>query len=172
MNSGIYQITHKDSGRIYIGQSVNLLKRQNNHKVGKSSSTKSILSNAIKKHGWDAFEFKVLVYAEGKDYLNLLEEQIIAQFNSLSPNGFNIRTGGNSSSPSEKTKQAMSESRKIGYLNGTIIHPRGMAGKKASEETKQKMSLAHKGKNRGEAFRMKMKEVATKRWQKIKGAQL
>jgi group I intron endonuclease len=165
MNSGIYQITHKATGQIYIGQSCDLKKRKNNHKNGQSSSSVSIIGNAIKKYGWDAFDFKVLVYAEGKDYLNSLEEKIILTFNSIKPNGFNIRFGGNSSNLSESTKLALSKARIEGIKSGKIIHPRGMAGKKASEETKQKMAAAHLGKNRGEEFKLKMKEVAKKRWQ-------
>ena len=39
------------------------------------------------------------------------------------------------------------------------------SGKNHTEHTKQKMSLAHIGKDRGEEFREKMKEVAKKRWQ-------
>lgn len=165
MNSGIYQITHKDTGRIYIGQSCNLGKRKNSHKLGKSSSNISAIGNAIKKYGWDAFEFKVLVYAEKKDYLNLLEEKIISAFDCVKPQGFNIRAGGNSSSMSESTKIILSKKRIEGFRSGKITHPRGMAGKKISQETKHKMALAHLGKDRGEEFREKMKEVAKKRWQ-------
>lgn len=165
LNSGIYKITHIDSGLFYIGQSINLDKRINNHRWGKSSSTVSYLANAIKKYGWDSFKVEILVYAEEKDYLNLLEEKIISLYNCLKPNGFNLRPGGNSSTPSEESKKKISETRKEKFKDGSLTHPKGMLGKKAFDSTKEKMSKAHLGKKRSQEFKDKMKQIALIRWQ-------
>ena len=54
---GIYQITNKVNNKIYIGQSIDIERRWNQHKYGKGSV---VLMNAIKKYGLDNFEFKIL----------------------------------------------------------------------------------------------------------------
>ena len=163
MNSGIYKITHIDTGRIYIGQSINLKNRENSHKYGTVKKT-CRLGNAIKKHGWDAFKFEVLVYAENKDYLNYLETEIIKQYNCLSPNGFNLRTGGNSSLHSEETKAKLSLLKKKAIENGTCPKPKNMTGFKHSEETIAHLKNVHKGRVFSEETKQKLREQAIMRW--------
>jgi len=66
------------------------------------------------------------------EFLNDLEIEAIAKFNTLAPNGYNLDTGGNSGdSPSEETRRKLAEAHK---------------GKTLSEETRRKISEAHKGK--------------------------
>lgn len=108
MNSGIYKITHKDTGRVYIGQSTRLSSRISQYKSCHKRKKKTRIENAISKYGWDAFEFNVLVYAEGKEYLNLLEQRIIEGLDTLKPNGFNLRKGGNTSTFCKETRDKMS----------------------------------------------------------------
>ena len=115
MNSGIYQITHKDTGRIYIGQSKNFAQRIRHYKNCNKRKENTYIENAIKKYGWDAFNFEVLVYADGKEFLDLLETKIIDGFSSTTPNGFNVRLGGNTSSFSAATRGKMSQI-KIAYF--------------------------------------------------------
>ncbi len=54
---GIYQIPNNINGKIYIGQSIDIKRRWNQHKYGKGSI---ILKNAIKKYGINNFKFEVL----------------------------------------------------------------------------------------------------------------
>ena len=61
---GIYKITNKINGKVYIGQSINIERRwqqekrcafnENNH------SYNSLLSRAFRKYGIDNFNFEVL----------------------------------------------------------------------------------------------------------------
>jgi group I intron endonuclease len=130
MNSGIYQLTHKDTGRVYIGQSTNLKARFAGYKSsGGSGNGKSVIKRAFLKYGKDAFDFKVLVYCSGKDYLNELEVKTIALYNSIVPNGFNIELGGGNAPLSEHVKQAVSKANK-----GRII----------TEEQRKHLSEVHK----------------------------
>lgn len=95
MNSGLYQITHKDTGRIYIGQSSNLTKRLRAYKnCGGSGNGNSVIKRAILKYGWEEFDAQILVYCINKDYINDLEIKCIAAYGSLVPNGFNVHIGG------------------------------------------------------------------------------
>jgi group I intron endonuclease len=142
MNSGIYQITHKDTGRIYIGQSTNLKKRVTAYKSsGGSGNGNSIIKRAIKKHGWDSFDYKVLVYCEGKDYLDNLEVKCIKAYNCLAPNGFNIEIGGGNAPLAEHVKEAVANANRKRVLTEaqrkklSDAHKTRWAG--MSEETKQ-----------------------------------
>jgi group I intron endonuclease len=142
MNSGIYQITHKDTGRIYIGQSTNLKKRVTSYKSsGGSGNGNSVIKRAIKKHGWGSFDYKILVYCEGKDYLNDLEIKCIKAYDCLAPNGFNIEIGGGNAPISEHVKEAVANANRKRVLTDaqrkklSDAHKTRWAG--MSKETKQ-----------------------------------
>ena len=161
MNSGIYKITHIDTGRIYIGQSTNLKARKYSHKSAKQNYH---LANAINKYGWDSFKFEVLVYAEGLEYLNYLEEQIIKSYDCLSPNGFNLRQGGNNSTFSEETKKKMSERKKQDIALGRCPKPKNMTGFKHSPETIEHLKKVHKGRKFSDETKEKLRIAAKARW--------
>lgn len=60
--SGIYTITHIDSGRVYVGSAMNIYTRWDRHRYGFRSGAKSTpyLKHAWNKYGEDAFEFKIV----------------------------------------------------------------------------------------------------------------
>lgn len=55
---GIYKITNKVNGKIYIGQSINLNRRISEHKRYKDPN--QIIDQAIKKYGKDNFTFDII----------------------------------------------------------------------------------------------------------------
>ena len=172
MNSGLYKITHKPSGRIYIGQSKNLRGRKAAYKnCGGSGNSNSVIRRAILKHGWDEFCFDVMVYVEGLDYLNSLEKSAIAAYGCLVPNGFNVEAGGNCSPMAESTKILLSNAKKgrklsdahkakiakanakawenasVDRIKMTTEQAKNInAGKTLSEETRGKLSASRKQK--------------------------
>lgn len=91
---GIYQITNKINNKIYIGQSIDIERRWNQHMYGKGSV---VLMNAINKYGLDNFEFKILETIEfttKNEVINLLTEMEQKWFDIKTPyiNGYNINT--------------------------------------------------------------------------------
>ncbi len=56
--SGIYKIVHRQTGRIYIGHSVNIQRRWWNHTAKNNECIH--LKNAIQKYGMQAFDFIIL----------------------------------------------------------------------------------------------------------------
>lgn len=54
---GIYEICNLINGKIYIGKSIDIERRWNQHKYSK---TKIVLSNSIKKYGLTNFKFSVI----------------------------------------------------------------------------------------------------------------
>jgi len=83
---GIYKIENKVNGKIYIGQSIHIERRFQEH--CRDSST-SLISKAIKKYGKDNFSFEIIEECSIEE-LNKLEEYYIRSYNSVVPHGYNI----------------------------------------------------------------------------------
>lgn len=86
MDAGVYLIRHKESGKCYIGQSKAIKRRWYEHKRGAENS---LIAEAIKQHGIEAFDFEVLGYYEDPNERDDAEEKAISQFNAMKPNGYN-----------------------------------------------------------------------------------
>lgn len=142
MKAGIYKLT-SPSGKVYIGQSINLEKRINSYKnLHCKGQTK--LYNALLKYGFDNFKIDILWSTEDDTniifILNQFEKDFINLYDAVET-GYNLRTGGENSLMSEESKRKNSEAQK---------------GKKHSEETKLKMSEYHKGKKVSEETKLKL----------------
>lgn len=125
----VYMITNKINGKRYIGQTVNSLKaRITRHKRPGCSA----IYSAGKKYGWENLEVKVLCRCDSVDQLNHREEYMIRLFNTLSPNGYNLKGGGFNKLYSQESKASMSKAH---------------IGKKLTNEHKNKISEAVSGKN-------------------------
>ena len=143
---GIYKITNKINNKCYIGQSVNIEDRLKKHiyKLENGNHVNTYLQNSWNKYGKENFEFDILYVIsdeiidqnEIKNLLDYYEIKYIDEYNSMyNEKGYNIQSGGNSGRHSDVTKE------KLRMIN---------IGKKASEETKKKMSENNywKGKDR------------------------
>lgn len=137
---GIYKITNKISGKCYIGQSVDIFERFREHKRAKNKK-QQLISKAISKYGQENFEFKVLLTCE-KDpkILDDLEIKLIKEFNSRTPNGYNISPGGSSYTPLTEDQLKAQSERNKGERNP-------MFNKEHDEETIKTISQKSKGKN-------------------------
>ena len=92
MTKAIYVITNKLNGKQYVGQSVHPGKRWCEHKQrAKTRYDNYPIHLAISKYGEENFDFEVIEWTE--DYDNR-EIQLIKELNTLSPNGYNVATGG------------------------------------------------------------------------------
>ena len=91
---GIYSITNKKSGQKYIGQSVHIGRRFEQHKYNKKPVT--YIDRAINKYGADNFEFEILEECKPTE-LNKLEKRYIKEYNTYkSKNHYNQTSGGDS----------------------------------------------------------------------------
>jgi len=68
-----------------------------------------ILDNAILKHGANAFETRVLAYADTQIELDSLERHYIASLGTLTPNGYNAHEGGFGGPMTEEAKEKISK---------------------------------------------------------------
>ena len=87
MSIGIYKIENLINGKKYIGQSVHIERRWQEHC---QSSSKSLIGKAIQKYGKENFSFQILEETDNLEQLNQLETKYIISFNTLEPNGYNI----------------------------------------------------------------------------------
>lgn len=86
MSVGIYKIQNQINGKIYIGQSVHIERRWQEHC---RASAHSLIAKAIHKYGKENFTFEIIEECATDD-LDRLEEQYIKQYDSLAPKGYNI----------------------------------------------------------------------------------
>ena len=85
-NCGIYKIT-SPSGRIYIGQSINLEKRFKTYRNGHCKKQPRLI-NSFKKHGVENHQFDIIEYCSEEE-LNCSERFWQDEFDVLSENGLN-----------------------------------------------------------------------------------
>lgn len=140
---GIYKIT-SPSGRSYIGRSLNLKQRLNKYK-NLFCKDQTFIYNAILKYGWENMRVEILYESKrtknSNFVLNLLESHAIRSHSTISPNGYNLKSGGDQSILSDHTKKLIS----IGNL-----------GKKVSFETREKFRQAKLGKKQSLNHRVKL----------------
>lgn len=134
--SCIYMWTNNVNKKRYIGQCRgNVKRRYNEHISGHGSQP---LKNAIDKHGIENFTFEILHDRVSDEFLDDREKEAIKEYNTLTPNGYNLTHGGEGPGiPSEETRCKMSKA-KAGEN-----HPN--YGKTRSEETRRKISEAQMG---------------------------
>ena len=126
---GIYKYTNKLNGHSYIGQSVDIEKRQYNHKCSayneNTSDYNSQFHQAVRKYGgFDNFDFEIVAELSPDEYtrelLNNLEKFFIKYYNSYD-NGYNATQGGddifgNNIHQGEKNGRALLTEEDVKYI--------------------------------------------------------
>ena len=91
----VYKITNNINNKIYIGITNNYKKRWSNEKSNsKNPAKQQVITRAIAKYGADNFNFEILFSNLSIEEACIKEAQLIQQFNSLVPNGYNVDKGG------------------------------------------------------------------------------
>lgn len=151
MTGYIYKFTNKVNSKVYVGQTYNLQVRLNSHK-SKALKIKNKFYNAVRKYGWDNFEFSVLstVSSNTKEELNTLldklEIEYIKQYDSYK-SGYNSTLGGHSKRGYKLSKEFSEKCKNRTY----------------SEDTRNKMSISAKNRIVSEETRMKHRKSAIDR---------
>ena len=94
----IYRITNLKNNKQYIGQTIQTLETRKQKHISSSRNDKqlnySAIARAIRKYGEDSFRFEILEEGIDEKDLDLKEIYYIQKYNTLTPNGYNITTGG------------------------------------------------------------------------------
>lgn len=148
-NVGIYRYINTINGKSYVGQSLDLKHRHNEHinllKRGVDGCT--LLQKAWNKYGEENFVYEIICLCKPEE-LDALEIRYIELFDSYR-NGYNCNEGGAGNSGfnhSEITKRKISVASK---------------GRKFAQETLRKMSLAQQGRNISAAHRKALSDAWT-----------
>lgn len=104
----IYKITNLKNNKIYIGQTRTSFKRR----LSQHRKSDSLVGRALRKYEDSSFSFEIIDKASSIEELNNKEIMYIQQFNSLSPNGYNLDSGGKEKKPSGETIFKIRKSRK------------------------------------------------------------
>ena len=110
----IYKATNTINGKSYIGFDSDWPTRQAAHKRN-STNRYSCFYSAIRKYGWEAFEWTSLYQSTDKDHTYyVMEEYFIRAYNTHTDNGngYNMSYGGDGGNRSIETRRKMSESAK------------------------------------------------------------
>lgn len=130
-NSGHIYLLTCSNGKKYVGQAVCVLSNNRNYgftqrwkgHILEAKNNKGycrVLDNAIRKYGKDSFKVE-LIEEILLEQLNEREEYWILKLNTLSPNGYNLKTGASKNSrSSDETKEKQRQSM-IGKNKGNIL---------------------------------------------------
>lgn len=138
--TGIYSITHVDSGRVYIGSATNIQSRWGYHRAsfrtGKNCSP--YLKNAWDKYGEAAFKFDIIEIVPDKNDLLKREQYWIDYYDAANrEKGFNISPTAGSPLGTKRSPEAIEKS------------AQKIRGQKRSDEFRQKASAWMKGNRNG-----------------------
>lgn len=143
---GIYKIT-SPTGKIYIGQSVNIHRRWKEYKYPKIEHYDYKLYNSLKKYGYENHVFEIICECT-KEELNDKEIFYGKLFDVTGKNGLNIREcGGSKGNLNPETKEKISK-KAIIRLSNPENNP--FFKKHHTEETKKYLSSINVNKPRNE----------------------
>jgi len=186
---GIYTITNTISGKIYIGQTINIRRRWHSHHwhLRKNAHRNSHLQRAWNKYGEKAFVFKVAVDLSlvPKDQLQVALNAAEIKLLAVIPNSYNLTEAAKSgTTPSKETKEKLSiirkklwqdpefrERRRISHqaacADPELQKRRSISLKKAMESTeyKEKKSTAFKKMWKNEEHRQTQSTKRKANWQ-------
>jgi group I intron endonuclease len=142
----IYLITNIANGKRYVGQSqqLDIERRWSKHKNISKTGLGKHLRDAYIKYGIDKFKFQIICICFDED-CDKYEEEYIKKFNTILPNGYNVKCRGKSVVISDetrmliskRTKETMTEKRRLRIIE---THK----GKTISEEHKKIISIKTK----------------------------
>ena len=142
----IYIITNKINNKQYIGQTLceDIQTRWKQHRSKKSIGR--CLKSAYLKYGLENFNFKIICISFD-EALNELEINYIKKYNTISPNGYNLASGGRNKMThpdtikliSDKLKGRKLSKERCEKMREWMINNNPQKGKSLSEETKEKI---------------------------------
>lgn len=147
----IYKITNLINNKVYIGQTRRSVEdRWRDHCTLTKSKHKSLIRLAIAKYGQNSFKIEIIDTCSSLDELNTKESLYIQQYDCLSPNGYNLDSGGKAYNVHPDSKKKMSLA-KIGKSSVHTIESRiklskSKTGIKFSDNHKAALSKVRKDK--------------------------
>lgn len=166
---GVYKITSKSLGKMYIGSSVDIGLREKRHmnNLKNNRHTNHKLQDHYNRFGKEDILFEVVEIVNDVNDLIPAEQRWMTVLQTVL-NGFNIcPTAGNTLGyrHTDKTKKFLSRMQIGKKLSAEQKRKIGnsLMGKIVTEETRRKISESNKGKPKSESHKQKMSQSAKKR---------
>ena len=160
----IYKLTNKVNNKVYIGQTRSSIKKRFSQHC--ETRNKTAIGLAIKKYGVDNFEYAVLYEnIETLEELNKKEIEYINLYNSISPNGYNIESGGKVIFANAESKAKISKAlkgRKITWSKKISESVKNLWENEEYRNTQTKQRYEKRGKYRKGIVREKLKKKINK----------
>ena len=159
----IYKITNNINGKVYIGQTIqDVRKRWRRHCA--PTSRKSLIRTALFKYKKENFTFEVIDETPTDvNELNNLEKYYIRQFNTTSPNGYNLTEGGLNYVITDELREKLSKNwhteKRVKVLED---FKKINIGRTVTEGAKRNMSLAQTGRKHSEETKKLMSNLRLK----------
>jgi group I intron endonuclease len=163
---GIYKIT-SPTNKIYIGQSINIIKRWQKYYNLNCKQQPKIYASLV-KYGANKHKFEIICQCD-KLELNNLEKYYIDLYKSFnSKHGLNLLDGGNSVKMSDETRHKMSLAKIGKKRNVTDKHRENLSksrlGKKLSESHINSLKLSSINKNAKPIYQYDMNDNLICEW--------
>lgn len=163
VKSGIYQIRHKNSGKVYVGSAINIRERfiRHRYELKHNKHFNQVLQRSWNKYGPEEFEFLILESVENHNDLHGRETYWISElraterkygFNHLPSGGgwlggkhseeskAKISAGNKGKIISDEVRRAVSATSKLRYAETLGRYKGQMKGKTMSAEARAKIS--------------------------------
>jgi group I intron endonuclease len=138
----IYLVTNLINGKMYIGQTTQLLRRRWNQHCRVDKRGCSILYRAIKKYGKENFIIEVITICSSIEEMNYREVFYIKLFNTMSSNGYNQTSGGEHPKWSDASRKIMADSAKIAQNRPEVKQKNSESNKIAQNRPEVKNKIA------------------------------
>jgi len=163
----VYWVRNKVNGKGYVGKTSGRLssRRNQHHSNARNGRSNRPFDNALRKYGFGAFIWIVLIENDDLKHLNEQESIWIFLLRTRHPNGYNLTDGGEGLPGwvpsdeelerrkeychSKEIKAKISKRTKIALARKSIKRKMSLAGygRSHTEETKKKISESNKGKH-------------------------
>jgi group I intron endonuclease len=138
----IYKITNKINGKVYIGQTAGKNPNRRIKTHYRKSTSIDLVYKAFLKYGESNLETEIICSTNSLENLNFLEQYFINYYNSIVPNGYNIKHGGEQGGKcSDYLKEKISKLAKERYQK----YGSPMKGIKFTKEHCDNLSKVRKG---------------------------
>lgn len=136
----IYKATNKVTGKSYIGFDSSWPKRKERHRENAEYNRSGKFYDAIRKYGWETFEWSILYQSVDKQHtLNEMESHFIKQYDTFN-NGYNMTEGGEGCFGATKNKIWINDGQQHKRINANSNIPEGWNIGRIGLKRKKKMS--------------------------------
>ena len=146
MSNTIYKATNSINGKSYIGFDSAWPKRMNRHLENANYNREGKFYDAIRKYGWDKFQWEILYQSEDKEHtLNVMESHFIKEHNTFN-RGYNMTEGGEGCFGATSNKIWINDGHNHKRLEKDQLIPKGWT--KGRLKIKRKVGMSTESKQR------------------------